>query len=167
MTKELIDGRDKNIKARQETGENLIDYLLRRKVCFCVIQSNSWGGIMDTFVVVHEKDCFRVEERFVKSKIVRDCMVEDLEDEDFRGFKAKQLEYFKAVRLEGGMGTCWELKEDSLKGWRKIRNAEPTPIREEKPIPENETTLEKRNRRMAENAAFKRTKRKKKHESEN
>lgn len=130
MTKELIDGRDKNIKARRETGETLVDYLLRKNVCFCVIQSNGWGGIMDTFVVIHEDDYFKVEERFVKSNGVRNCLTADLEGDDFLGFKTRQSEYFKSHKLEQGKGTAYELKSKSFKTWCSARNNR-KPVKEE------------------------------------
>ena len=136
MTKQLIDGRDKNIKARKESGETLIDYLLRRNVCFCVIQHNSWGGIMDTFVVVHEDDYFRVEERFVKSKCVRGCLVADLEEADFLGFKARQLRHFSPVNLGQSKGTVYELIGNSFKSWCYIRNTR-KPVKVEEPEPES------------------------------
>lgn len=112
---------NKHIEERESSEVNLIDYLFRKKVVFCVIQANGMGGIMDNFIVVHDSDYKTVEDRFQRSKGWKDCLICDLEGEDYRAFKHYQNSHFKAIRLNDDSGTVYEILSRPFKTHRVSR----------------------------------------------
>ena len=97
---------------------NLIEYLLQKQVCFAVVGANSFGGISDFFVIVHDTDYKHVKDRFCKSHFFRGCYMADLEGNDYKAFKSLQAKVFNEKDL-GQHGTAYELKGSSFSEYRK------------------------------------------------